>query len=68
MTTKHKIPNVGQQISYQSGMTTQSWYRYLSGVEELSTRLDGVSDTTGSETLGQLITKVQAILDAFKTD
>ena len=67
MTIKHKIPNAGQRISSGGSMPSQSWYRYLSGVEELSTRLDSVSDTTGSETLGQLITKVQAILDAYKT-
>ncbi len=64
---RHKIPTARQPFTV-SDRAAQSWYRYLTGVEEIAIRLDGVDDTTGSETLGQLITKVQEILDAYKTE
>jgi len=64
---KHKIPNAGQILTDEN-RASPSWNRYWGGIEELSTRLDGIDDTTGSESLAQLITKVQEILDAYKTE
>lgn len=67
---KSKIPNFDHSMITPGphAHTDRIWYRYLAGIEELSTQLQDVDDTTGGKSLAQLITKVQEILDAFKAE
>lgn len=64
MAQKHIQPQ--SRIAGADGRPLPEWHRYLSGIEEISKRLNAVDDIAGGATLADAIAKLNEILAAFR--